>query len=125
MQADFAEAQIIDLPAAVGAAFRRAGERTAGDVRSNGREGHFAVINIPLNQHVAGFNTVERQRTGADLNLRFLAEHVARFRRPRADAAGDALRAQIPVALRAVERHIAQLQTVGGERQRRRGRGKV
>ena len=125
MQADFAEAQIIDLPAAVGAAFRRAGERTAGDVRSNGREGHFAVINIPLNQHVAGFNTVERHRTGADLNLRFLAEHVARFRRPRADAAGDALRAQIPVALRAVERHIAQLQTVGGERQRRRGRGKV
>ena len=54
-----------------------------------------------------------------------ITQHVARFRLPWADAARHLLRAQIPFGIRAVERHVVQLQTIGLERQRRGLRGEI
>ncbi len=77
------------------------------------------MIDAPFNQHVGGRDIVERQRTGTELNLRFVPENFTCFRAPGNDAAVHALCAQVPLAAGAVKRHILQLQAIGLERQRR------
>ena len=76
------------------------------------------MVNAAFNQDVGGRNIVERQRTGAELNLRFAPENFTCLRAPGNDAAVNALGAEVPLAAGAVKRHILQLQAIGLERQR-------
>ena len=80
----------------------------AGDIGAEGGEGDLALINLTLNQNVAGFDAIERHRARAHLDLRRFPQHIACLRRPRADAASDALRAERPAGFRTIEGHIAQ-----------------
>jgi len=83
------------------------------------------MVNAAFNQDVGGRDIVERQRTGAELNLRFAAENFTCLRAPGNDAAVNALGAEIPLATGAVKRHILQLQAIGLKRQRRGLLGKI
>ncbi len=83
------------------------------------------MVNAAFNQDVGGRDIVERQRTGAELNLRFAAENFTCLRAPGDDTAVNALGAEVPLATGAVKRHILQLQAIGLKRQRRGLLGKI
>ncbi len=83
------------------------------------------MVNTAFNQYVGRGDVVQRQRTGAELNLRFTPENFTRLRTPGNDSAVNALRAQGPLATGTVKRHILQLQAIGLERQRRSLLGKI